>query len=230
LVKPVSHIAASVVMAQLAPHYRKGQFTPLRDVAGRGARGYELENQVITLLADGANMVLPAKTLDGNTAAFTVPANVGERILFGVDSEVVAHPSSPRLYVPTDCAFACDAITMPPTSAAASEPIVVWETSVTSPQDSSRVTKVGNWFRPAGTRSSDGKRELPAGIITALRKAHPARPIICALCWPENLVDASKQYAYKDLVTAAERASSPPTEVRMAVVDLAGLQVLGVVA
>ena len=175
-------------------------------------------------------MELPAKMLKGDATAPLVPAHADERVPWRVAADVVAHPANARLYVPTDPSFACDAITVPPASAAASDPIVLWETSVTSPQDPDRVKKVCKWFRAAGTRSGDGKSVLPAGIIAELRAAHPGRPIVCALCWPETLLDAGNKHAYKELAKAAEGASSPGAPVRVAVVDLKGLQRLGVVA
>ena len=156
---------------------------------------------------------------------------MGEPIPFGTASEVVAHPINARLYVPTSAQFACDAITMPPASVIhASEPIVLWETSVTSPHDSERINKVRKWFRGVGTLSDKGK-VLPAGIVTVLRAAYPRRSIVCALCWPETLLDAGSKSAYMELVEdAAKASSSGAAAVRVAVVDRVGLQELGVLA
>ena len=118
---------------------------------------------------------------------------------------------------------------MPPTSAEASEPIVLWETSVTSPHGSERVSKVRKWFRAAGTLSGGDKpRVLPAGIVTLLRAAHPGRSIVCALCWPDKLLAAGSTPLASNLAEDAKRASSAGATVRVAVVEIEGLRALGV--
>ena len=228
-VKSVSNAAASVVMSQLATYYRKGEFTPLHQVAVGAPRGYELETQVLILLADGANTRLPTVNVMGDDSESTVPVDVAMPISFGEASELVAHPSNARLYVPTSSQFACDAITVPPTSANDSASIVLWETSVTSPYDSARVAKIRKWFRTVGTLSDKKNKVLPAGIVTLLQKAHPTRSIVCALCFPENLMGTTgSKLAYKELLQDAVAASSEDSKVRVAVVDITGLQKLGV--
>jgi hypothetical protein len=89
--------------------------------------------------------------------------------------------------------------------------------SVTSPRDAERIDKVLKWF---GT----------GGIVTALFAAHPGRPIVCALCWPEKLNAAAPQaYRHSGLTQAAVLASEQSTtKVSVAVVDMTGLQTLGV--
>ena len=135
-------------------------------------------------------------------------------------------PTLVLCYVPNNPSFACDAITVP--AGNSSNPIVLWETSVTSPHDPDRIKKVCKWFRTDNTRSKDGKSDLPPGIVTALRAAYPGRPIVCALCWPESLRDAGNKSAYKELMECATTASSRGAEVRVVVIDRAGLQHLGV--
>jgi hypothetical protein len=228
-VKPVSTAAASVIMAQLAPYYRKGAFKPLGSVVSGAQKGYELEVQVIVLLMEGVDKPLSAKTLQGNMLGSNVPAHAKESLTFTSASEVVAHPSNARLFVPISPQFACDAITVPPLSADVSFPIVLWETSVTSPHDSERIKKVRKWFRAVGTLSDKNKAQ-PAGIVTLLQAAHPRRPIVCALCWPENLMDAGNKLAYKELLKDAADASSNGPNVCISVVDVNGLQTLGVLA
>jgi len=221
-VMPVSAVASSVIMAELAPYFREHLFKSLASVPTGAPRGYELEMQVITLLAEeGGNQSLPAKKLKGNESAPKVPAHVDERLPFGTIADIELHPDLARLYVPTSTEFACDAITVPPVTAAASEPIVVWETSVTSPRDAERVDKVLKWFRKA-----DAATKVSAGIILQLRAAHPKRPIVCALCWPDHLLGAGTATKHAELTAEAAGVK----DVRVAVVDIEGLQALGVLA
>jgi hypothetical protein len=157
-------------------------------------------------------------TLDGAGRAPMVLARADERLPFIKVDGLLASEALARLYVPESKSFACDAITIPASSSApASAPIVVWEMSVTSPRDAERVDKVLKWFGPGG-------------IVTALLAALPGRPIVCALCWPEKLDAASPQaIRYLKLTAAADTASKQSmTEVSVVVVDMTGLQTLGV--
>lgn len=214
-VKPVSAVASSVIMEVLAGHYLDAVRKPLRTVAAGEERGFALELQVIARLAKVGKESLPAKTLKGDKPAPMVLAHADERLPFDGVDDLVADKSLARLYVPTSKSFACNAITVP-SSAAASEPIVVWETSVTNPRDSDRLDKVQKWFGVAG-------------IVTLLRAAHPERSIVCALCWPDNFVAAAARATKHGTLTAATvAASTADVDVRIAVVDMKGLQLLGV--
>jgi len=64
--RPVSAVAASVIMAELAGHYNDHVRKPLRTVEAGAQRGYELEMQVIARLASDGHKSLPAKTLKGS--------------------------------------------------------------------------------------------------------------------------------------------------------------------
>lgn len=215
-VKPVSAVASSVIMGVLAGHYLEAVLKPLGHFAPGAERGFALELQVIACLAVIGSRSLPAKMLMGDEAAPNVSVRVDERLPFDDIDDIVLHDALSRLYVPTSKSFSCDAITVPSSAAAATEPIVVWETSVTTPRDSDRVNKVQKWFGAAG-------------IVTLLRAAHPLRPIVCALCWPKGLgVAGPTATKHAALTDAAAAASINSAEVRVSVVDIKGLQKLGV--
>jgi hypothetical protein len=217
-VTPVSAVASSVIMTVLTGHYLEAVRKPLRSIAAGAERGIALELQVIACLAKVGTEWLPAMTLNGKGSAPKVLARADERLPFNNVDDLEASEALARLYVPVSKSFACDAITIPSSaSVPESAPIVVWEMSVTSPRDAKRIDKVLKWF---GTR----------GIVTALRAAHPGRPIVCALCWPEKLDAADPQaLRYLELMLAADAASKQSTtKVSVAVVDMTGLQTLGV--
>ena len=217
-VTPVSAVASSVIMTVLAGHYLEAVRKPLRSVDSGVERGIALELQLIARLAKIGTAWLPAMTLKGDGSAPKVLACADERLPFDDVDDLQESETLARLFVPTSKSFACDAITIPSSnSTPATAPIVVWEMSVTSPRNSERVDKVLKWF---GT----------GGIVTALRAAHPGRPIVCALCWPEKLeVAATQATRYPELTHAADVASKQSTAlVSVAVVDMIGLQLLGV--
>lgn len=219
-VTPVSSIAATVILQQLARHRRAHGFKPLSTKQGSTERGLELEAQVKTCLITERRWSLAATLLDG-TLAPNVHARVDNVVPFNSIEELVGHPDLGTLYVPNSERYACDAITVPAERSDQSEPIVVWEASITDPRDPSRVTKCLKWFD--GTSKNN--------IIQPLRAAHPQRPIVCALCWPEHLqVDAS--YKHKELSEAAADATRSATTagatVQLAVVGATGLRDLGV--
>ena len=181
-------------------------------------RGIALELQVIARLAIIRAGRLPAMTLKGDGSAPRGLACSDEPLPFDGIDDLKESEELTRLYVPTSKSFACDAIIIPPfTLAVESEPIVVWEMSITSPRDPKRVDKVLKWFGAEG-------------IVTALLAAHPGRPIVCTLCWPEKLDAATPQETrYSELSTAADVASKQSTSlVSVVVVDMTGLQLLGV--
>ena len=210
LVTPVSSVAASVIIRELS-FYLKDHRKPLSSLEPT-VRGHELERQVIVSIPL-QDHILSTKTFDAAEGP-KVHAKADQVLVFdSIAADVKAMDGMWTLYVPRSTNYPCDIITIPPPGSDPSVEIVVWETSVTDPRASKRVEKCLKWFEPGG-------------IIEQLRKAHPTRPIVCALCWPENLTkDASRKH--EDLTAKAD--SVVGMGVRMAVVDIVGLQELKVI-
>lgn len=212
-VAPVSVVAASVIINTMARRQRACR-APLASIPAGEDRGFELERQLLSSL-EVAKTFLPAKGFDG-LAAPSVPASADCAVVFNsIPEEVTAHDSLATLFIPLSKSFPCDAITVPASCGDASAPIVVWEPSVTQPQDR-KEQKLQAWF-------ADG------GIIPQLQKAHPARSIVCALCWDGDLPVGKVSAKCKRWLTAAKKASAVST-VTIVVVDRQGLQRLGVLA
>ena len=207
-VTPVSAVAVSALVKLLAPHGR-GTHKALSDCEAGATRGYELERQIINLLAD-VDKALPAKRLDGSDIA-AVAAKANKALPFdSIEAVVNAPDNDPTLYLPRSKGFPCDAIIVPPSNNP-NAPIVVWEASVTDPREPERVAKCISWFEPHG-------------IIPLLRAAYPRRRIVCALCFPGAMLKKAKRSAYRELEKKAVAAQS----VSFAVVAIEGLQKLGV--
>jgi hypothetical protein len=208
-VTPVSAVAASVICATLAEHYRATGLRPLSSIHEADARGNELERQTLALL-ERVDRNLPAKQLDASAAA-PVRAHTVQAMSFKtIHADIKADDTLATLYIPQSDQYRCDGITVPATSSP-SEPVVVWETSVTDPREPKRVDKCLKWF-------DDGE------FLSKLKAFFPTRKIVIALCWNDNFARSDDRHKYKELTDAAARM-----DITVAVVDAVGLQQLGVV-
>jgi hypothetical protein len=208
-VMPVSAVAASVICATLAEHYRQTGLRSLSSIREADARGNELERQTLALL-ERADRELPAKQLDAS-AAGPVRAHTVQAISFKtIHADIKADDTLATLYIPQSDQYRCDGITVPATSSP-SEPVVVWETSVTDPREPKRVDKCLKWF-------DDGE------FLSKLKAFFPTRKIVIALCWNDNFARSDDRHKYKELTDAAARM-----DITVVVVDAVGLQQLGVV-
>lgn len=208
-VEPVSAVAASVVFEVLSTHGRT-TFALLSSVEAGEIRGFELERQVLSLLAP-SSLLLAAKSLSA-APCVAVSARADVALPVGSVSLHIRAGNVATLFVPLSKQFPCDAITIPAQLSAS--PIVLWECSVTDPRKQHRVKKVLDWFKK------------PGGIVAQLRAALPGRPIVCALCW-DGVLEVGSKSKFKELDTAAA-ALSPKGAVRFAVLDADSLRMLGV--
>jgi hypothetical protein len=210
VVRPVSAVAASVLHQALAAFVRAKK-VPLSSLLG-SERGLEFERQVHALL-DPCKLTVHAKLLS-NVSATAVSLNVDYMLPFSkpLDTENNADGRA-VLYIPTSPNYPCDAIIVPP-STSASEPIIVVECSVTDPRESKRIAKVREWF-------------VPGGWFSTLKAVHPTRDITVLLCWDEHMTK-SRAKTYKALDADAKAASVGAHKVTVCVMDLEGVQQLGV--
>jgi hypothetical protein len=209
LVRPVSSVAASVVLEVLTKEYRKKDRVPLSGLIG-AARGLELERRLIASLYTQTSVLLPATTLDGQpTGGLLFPTDFA--LVFTAISDIVAYPTSNVLYMPSSSNYPCDAIFVASRGNDKPPHAYVLEASITDPRTSTRLEKCVGWF---GT----GK------LIDELRQRFPNCDVSCVLFWDGN-IEASKHDAYKRLLLVAQTAS-----VSISVVDCVGLRLLGISA
>jgi hypothetical protein len=209
-VRPVSAVAASVLHQALAAFNRLRK-VPLNTLPG-AERGLEFERQVHARL-DPCCITVHTKSLSSEPAA-AVSLNVDYMLPFSDPMDTVNNADGRAvLYIPTSPNYPCDAIIVP-SSTSATAPIIVVECSVTNPRESERVDKVRKWF-------------VPGGWLSTLRAVHPTRDITVLLCWDEHMTK-SRASIYKGLDTDATAASVGAHKVTVCVMDLEGVQKLGV--
>ena len=205
-VRAVSTIAGSVLHAMLAGI---DVDTPISSLPSGVERGIELERQLHRKL-DQCNAGVPTLTLSGELS-LALQIRVDGALKMDNISEAASHEDVSIMYVPSSPNFAFDAVIVPCATYSLDTPVLVLESSVTSPRDSKRMTKCQKWFGPGKT-----------GVLAELVSMHSARGVVIGLCYHLDL-DAVKELSEKcrAFVDAAKLLN-----VRVCVLDAKSLRLL----
>lgn len=187
--RPVSAAATAVLLKVMAAYINKAKM-PLTSVPNTNLRWKLFERQGQAKL-NVIDCTVRSKLISGHPST---PLHLRSDYGFPFDKlDDVSLNESPVFYWPTDSDFECDGVLMP----SIDDPngiIYVIDFSLTSPRSTTRVLKLGGWYKDSG-------------FISRVRARFPGRTVISVQCFPHTL---SKVSGVTPAAAALSNGSSPP--------------------